>query len=350
MVKSVINKPSKQTTKNNGSQSTVVKRQAIPASFGYSMRGVPADMKSTGKDVRVRHSEYIGEVNGSVNFNVKSYVIQPSTSNSFPWLHNMASLYESYTIHKLHYRFESSKSTATNGAVIMAIDYDTADSAPPSKTQLMAYNNYVRSSVWEATCYKADPRDLKLIVNRFIRQATTTVTDSRLYDAGILYIATQGCADTSVIGELHVDYEISLHTPQLDLGSYASGGSNRSTGSTGITNALILGTSPNLNAAGSGLTITYNTTTGAISLGQPGQYLINYQVSSTSAYTGTVSVTLTGGSVANSPSYVASTTLALLSFTVNMVNADDTFTVGGWVAGSTPSGAVLKVASYPVAL
>jgi len=328
-------------------QSTVVKRIAIPASFGYSERGAPAQITSAGKDVRIRHSEYIAEVFGSVNFNLTTYIIQPGNSTSFPWLANMTYLYESYTIHKLNYRFESSKSTATNGAVLMAIDFDAADSAPPSKTQMMAYNRYVRTPVWEECVYQSDPRDLKILEKRYVRSATVANTDNRLYDTGNFYIATQGCADTTVVGELHVDYEITLHTPQFDLGAFASAGSNRSTATTGVTASLILGTSPSLNATGSGITITYNTSTGAVSLGSVGQFLITYAVQSTAAYSGTPTITMTGGSTASTLAYAYGTTLTQLQFTLNVINATDTFTIGGWTVGTSPTNATLRIASYP---
>lgn len=347
-VKGVLNKQTnKKSEPKVKTQSTVIKRTAIPASFGYSERGAPANITTAGKDVRVRHSEYIGEVFGSVNFGVTTYTIQPGNSTSFPWLSSMSYLYESYTIHKLHYRFESSKSTASNGAVMMAIDFDVADAAPPSKTQLLAYNRYVRSPVWEECVYMSDPRDLKLIEKRYIRSATVANTDNRLYDTGAFFIATQGCADTSVIGELHVDYEITLHTPQYDLGAFASAGSNRSSATSGVTNTLILGTTPTLNATGSGITIGYNTTTGAVTLGSVGQFLITYAVQSSTAYSGTPTVTMTGGSTVSTINFAASTGLAQLQFTVNMLNSTDTFTVGGWVAGTTPTNATLRIASYP---
>jgi len=347
MVKSVINKPSTRVVGKTNNSNVQYRKTAIPAAFGYTERGQPANITSAGKDVRVKHCEYVGEIFGSVNFSLSPYTIQPASSILFPWLANMANLYETYTFLKLNFKYVPSKSTATNGAVFLAVDFDSTDAAPPSKTQLMAYNRYVRSPVWEDVLYQSDSKDLKVLQKRFIRNATVANTDAKLYDTGTFFIGTQGCADTTVIGELHVEYEVMFHTPQLDLGAYASGGSNRSTGNTGITNVLILGTNPSLNTTGSGINIAYNTTSGAFSLGQAGQFLISYQVSSATAYTGAVTITLTGGSVSSLPAYSASATLTILTFTVNMINATDTITIGGWVAGTTLSLAALRIASYP---
>lgn len=348
MVKSVINKPSTRVVSKANNSNVQFRKSAIPVAFGYTERAQPARITSAGKDVRVIHCEYVAEIYGSVNFSLTPFTLQPANSILFPWLANMANLYETYTFLKCNFKYVPSRSTATNGAVFLAVDFDSTDAAPPNKTQLMAYNRSVRGPVWDDLTYQCDRTDLKVLQKRFIRNATVANTDAKLYDTGTLFIGTQQCADATNIGELHVEYEIMFHTPQLDLGAYASGGSNRSTGTTGVTNVLILGTAPTLNVTGSGINVTYNTTTGAFSTGQAGQFLISYQVSTAGApYTGTVTATLTGGSLASTPVYSTSTTLTVLTFTVSIVNATDTITIGGWACAAASSAAVLRIASYP---
>ena len=258
----------------------------------------------------------------------------------------MAGLYESYTINYLAFSFRTSRSTATNGSVMMAVDYDVQDAAPPSKTQLMAYNNAQRTQPWCDMTYVCNLSDVRKIPNRYVRSGLIANADLKLFDVGNLFIATQGCQDTSVLGELYVHYDITFKTTQYDVQAYASQGSNRSTGNTGITGTLLLGTSPTLNISGSGMAINYNTTNGGITFGTTGSFLITYNVTTTAQASGSFIPTMTGGSQVSTVTLAAATTLLTVSFTVNVINTTDVLTVTG-LSLTNPSAAVLRVSSYP---
>jgi len=297
---------------------------------------------------RIVHSEYIGEVFGSANYNVASYAVQPGIANTFPWLSLMAPLYETYHINKLKFKFVTEKSTATNGAVMLAMDFDAQDSAPASKTALLSYHNAVRSQPWADCTYVANPSDVNKLPNRYVRTAPIVSGDLKTFDVGNFFIATQGCADTSVLGELHIEYDIEFKTPQLDLGNFASAGSNFSGGTVGITGILLLGTSPALNNPGSGMPITYNTTTGAISFGQVGSYLVTFIIFTASSAGNTI-VTPTGGSQVAVVTDAGATGVRTIQFTIKVANISDTFTFSGTTL-TTPTASVLRIASYPFGL
>lgn len=342
-------------------QSGVSQRQLVNAVRGYGLDQKSTlapvaisnkivtskpDVSSNNKECRVRHTEYVCEIFGSVNYNVSTFVIQPGLGTLFPWLSQMATLYESYMVDKLHFHFRTEKSTSTNGVVMMAVDFDVQDSAPPSKQQLMAYNNAVRTQPWADASYIASSTDLNKFRQRFVRSGLVANSDLKTFDVGNLFVATQGCADTTALGELYVSYDIVFRTPQFDLAGYAAQGSNRSAGGTGITGSLILGTSPSLNAAGSGMPITYNTSTGAITFGAVGSYLINFWITQGAAATGTLVPTMTGGSQVSSLTTVNTANLYTTSFTVNVINLTDTLTFSGLTL-TTPTASVLRISSYP---
>jgi hypothetical protein len=169
----------------------------------------------------VRHREYVGEVTGQTAFTVVSYSVNPGLAATFPWLSTVAQNYESYRFRRLCFDFETAVSTATSGSIQMAFDYDAADSAPSTKAILMAYHNAVRSPAWGECCCTADSSDLnKFGTQRFIRSSALAANqDVKTYDVANFHLAVSGFAGATVSGELYVDYEVELITPQ----SVASG-------------------------------------------------------------------------------------------------------------------------------
>ena len=193
--------------------------EAAPLAIGRQVRTRAPDVSaSVGGDgrVRIRHREYIADVLGSVAFAAVSYPVNPGLPTTFPWLSTMAVLFESFIFKGLRFIIETQKSASTNGTVMMSIDFDAADAVPASKQQLMTYNGAVRSAVWQECVYRSAPQNLvKFGPRKFVRSAALAANlDIKTYDVGTLFVATQGCVDTSAIGELYVEYDIELETPQ----------------------------------------------------------------------------------------------------------------------------------------
>jgi len=333
-------------------QNTIAKTNSVkqaPVSYGNKVKTPkPAMRTNADRSITIKHTEYIGEISGSTNFNVSAYTIQPGISTTFPWLCNMSTLYESYTVNEMSFSFKTAKSTATNGSVMLAVDYDVTDAPPPSKVQLMSYAGAVRSSPWMNTDYICKRSDLQKMKTRYVRSGLVANSDLKTFDVGTFYIATQGNADTTVIGELYVSYNITLQTPQFDLANFASRGSNYSFASAGITNALLLGNAPTMNVTGSGMSMGYNTSTGVFTFTEPGQYLVQFIVTCTAPPTGTAAVTMSGGSQV-SAIQVSVNNLCVITYTVNVINANDTMTFSG-LAFSTPTFTRMRIASYPYGL
>lgn len=324
-------------------------RVSAPVARGNKIAMKKPNISSTTTDVRIRHSEYVGEISGSTNYAFTGAVIQPGLSGLFPWLSKIAGLYESYQFNYLAFSFRTEKSTATNGTVMMAVDFDVNDPAPLAKQQLMAYNNAQRTQPWCDMTYVCNTSDINKIKPRYVRTGLVPGTDLKIYDVGNLFVATQGCADSSILGELYVHYDIVFRTPQLDNGAYAAQGSNRSVQAGIVTGTLLLGTNPTLNVAGSGMPIAYNNTTGAISIPDVGSYLVNYSCFITSAATGSITPVMSGGSLVSGVTSAGSTTVFNISFTINVLNSGDSLTMTGL---GLPGGnnAVLRISSYPFGL
>lgn len=173
-------------------------------------------------DVVVCHREFITDIPGSVAFATNAFPVNPGLASVFPWLSQQAAQYESYRFRKLNFAFQTMSSTATSGTVMAAVDYDPADSAPTTKTQLAAYRKFVRSAPWADFENHSLQEDLSKRKSYFVRRGALSATqDVQLFDTGNFFLATQGQADASPVGELYVDYEVELMTPQL--GDIANG-------------------------------------------------------------------------------------------------------------------------------
>lgn len=196
-------------------------------------------------DIRVSHREYFNDLTSpGASFNVSQYRINPGLANVFPWLSDIAPNWESYSFERLDFHFETESPTSTPGTVLLVIDYDAADDQPSSKSDAMTYRGAVRSAPWTSCCNRSSKEDLHKMKERYIRQGTLAANlDIKTYDVGALYVCTQGQTGVSTLGELYVDYDVVLKTPQK---ATTPAGSRRIVGGSGLTATDLTGTDPTL--------------------------------------------------------------------------------------------------------
>lgn len=233
------------------------RRSAAPRRSGAKSRTVSAPVArarvtTTGAPqvggrgpVVVRHSEYLGEISGSVGYANKAYSINPGLPQSFPWLANIAIQYEEYRVKKLVYRYETEASSSTKGTVVLVTDVDALDSAFGSKQQALDYRGAVRTAPWTRVSHNAQTAARSPYGARFVRSgAVPAGGDAKTYDTGVFQVITQGMADTAIVGELHVDYIFEFIGPKVNnvLGANLLGLDLRSGGTT--TPAAPLGSAP----------------------------------------------------------------------------------------------------------
>lgn len=224
--------------------------------------------------IRVRHREFLWDIVGSVEFAYDQFAVNPGLAETFPWLSAIANRYESYRFHKLRFVYEPATSTATSGAVMMACDYDASDSGPNTKTVLMAYKNAQRSAPWAACENVSDISDMRKVPTYYVRSGVVASTDIKTYDVANFFIATNGQASATDIGELYVEYDVELLTPQLN-NSAPSLDMVNSTGVGVVTNAAF-GTASTTTVAGglaSNIDVTHLNASD-LRINQAGTYLI----------------------------------------------------------------------------
>lgn len=178
----------------------------------------------------IRFQEYLTDVYTTANvaapdaFNIQSYLINPANPGCFPWLAQVASNYEQYSLEGMIFEFRSTSANALNstntalGSVMLATQYDVADPVFVSKAEMLnyEYSNSVKPSENCMHMIECAPRQSVLSELYTLRGTAPANTDSRLYHLGRFSIATVGFQAANVnIGELHVTYQVRLLKPKL---------------------------------------------------------------------------------------------------------------------------------------
>jgi len=170
----------------------------------------------------VSNDEFVGAIVGSVAFANIAFACNPGQAILFPWLSVESTQWEKYVFEMLEFYYEHEVSefatNGTTGKIILAFDYDAADPPPTTKSQVENTEPHIDAMPCEDILLKCNPRDLSGNTDlHYVRKGNVPGgADIRLYDVGILNVATQGNQNTSEIGELHVRYRCRFEVPILE--------------------------------------------------------------------------------------------------------------------------------------
>jgi len=237
------------------------KRELAPVAAGVITVAQKPKFTNRGQNVRVAHREYITDVSGVTTafLSELSLRINPGNASCFPWLSAIARRFESYCFRKLQFCYETETATSTTGYVLLTIDYDPRDPAPLSKIVAFNYEGAIKGAPWQSFKHISSAQNLSKRKTYFV--ADTGQPDADLYDVGNLYVALGGQAGTAKVGEIWVEYEVDLMTPQLENNSVFQVNSQIINGVSAMTPALPFGTAPTFVTTGSSL-VTYNSGNG----------------------------------------------------------------------------------------
>ncbi len=187
--------------------------------------GVPK-VHATRKGVVISHREFLGDITGSTAFTSRTYTLNPGSSNTFPWLSNIAGMFQSYKFKGLIFEFNSTSADALNsvntalGTVILATQYNVALPQFVNKAEMEQYEYSVsgRPSRNLTHCVECDP-SLQVMEHLFTRTGSIAAgQDYQFYDWGNFQIATVGMQAAATIGELWVSYEVEFLKPRIPSG------------------------------------------------------------------------------------------------------------------------------------
>lgn len=164
---------------------------------------------------RVKHTEYIEDIFGSVNFDIRGLRINPAEPSTFPWLSRIAPNFEQYRFRSLKFHLKPQCGTTTPGSLIMAIDYDPSDDPPLDKAEILQYEGATRSAAWNQCSVNVPQKEMHREDEFYTAPSTSSIAaQKRQQDLGNLFVAVQGQLDDNVISELWVEYDLDLITPQ----------------------------------------------------------------------------------------------------------------------------------------
>lgn len=194
----------------------MVQSVSVPAAQGFIRPSAQPKVSGGGNSVTITHRELVSDVLVPGDpFTVTSYPLNPGMGMTFPWLSGIAMQYESYRVNYFRAVYEPACPTTQQGNVLLAIDFDASDAAPPTKQVMTSYSGCIRGPVWQRIVCTAAKRDLeKMCPERYVRFYDLANIDIKTYDFGKLYLATTP-GGGGVYGELWIEYSIQFYTPQL---------------------------------------------------------------------------------------------------------------------------------------
>jgi len=179
-----------------------------------------------GTAIRVRNREYFADaVGGNTTYTNYSYNINPGLPAMFPWLSGVASNWEKYRFNTLRFFYNTETNSGTSGYVAMGIDMDAADLPASSKQQLLTYKGALSNAPWVNMNISA-PLNQSTAEWLYIRSgALVSNLDIKTYDLGTFQIAPKGGKVGESLGEVWVEYDVTLSIPQaqrLTAGAYGA--------------------------------------------------------------------------------------------------------------------------------
>jgi len=196
--------------------------------------------------IRIKHREYLRDVQGSVDWNTQEIYLNPGLVGSFPWLSKLAGLYSQYRFNGLIFEFISTSADALNstntalGTVCQATRYNFYDPTFSSKVEMLAHEFSTSGKPAEDHIHpiECDPSETPFNIHYVRDSALRASEDARLYDWGVYQLSTIGMQAVATIGELWVSYDVTLEKPRLNPTAYPNPLHGR------ISNALPNSTNP----------------------------------------------------------------------------------------------------------
>jgi len=216
------NKPRPKRNNNGKRRRRNNRRNYITRNYGPKPRNVISAPAATTQVVssggnkrpyRLVHTEYVGTVMGTVAYSVRTYQINPGLI-IFPWIAQMAALYDCYTVSQMRFRFVNSATTGVSGTVALGFDYDGYDTPPASLQAFSQLGDVAISSSWTRASLALSRRDLASRGQLYVRSAVVT-GDLKTYDLGELYVVTDGQPSTAKVGDIYIDYDFTFTKPHF---------------------------------------------------------------------------------------------------------------------------------------
>lgn len=157
-------------------------------------------------------------INASVSYSVVTLLLQPGLGTLFSWLFTIAQLYDGYEFTALDIIFVPDVSAfaadGSAGRLTLAVDYDVMGTPPISMANAMLTNPNVPAMGSSTVTLRLDPKRLNTAMKYVRAGLVPPGGDAKSYDAGKLYVCTEGFQDANVIGNIFARYKIKFYNPR----------------------------------------------------------------------------------------------------------------------------------------
>jgi hypothetical protein len=218
-------------------------------------------------------------------------------------------------------------------------DYDASDVAPVSKVQALTYEDAARGEAWTAFCSEASQENLRALPQYYIGTGVAPLgTDVKTYNVGNLFLCVSGFTNTPTVGELWVEYDVTLITPDSAIAADSEQVQPAGT----ISQSAPLGSAPlyngtmNVVVTGAGTTITFNQAfTGLVLWSATGTVMSNLAITSSgiskALYTTVINSAATTGLASLVVNAVPGDVLTFTPTATTITNGNVVFASGGYV-------------------
>lgn len=179
----------------------------------------------------ISHKEFVTDVPSAATQNFANFVINPSLSQTFPWLSSIAVNFEEWIPRGICWMYKSTSSDAvvsTNanaglGAVAMATDYKVSNPSFGSKQQMEMYEGATSTKPSKDMIHFIECKKNRTVIDPLYCRTSTayvanqgTNVDNALYDLGFTTVGVFGMQSTGAnVGELWISYEIEFRKPRI---------------------------------------------------------------------------------------------------------------------------------------
>lgn len=207
------------TTKTIKSVTNKMKvNQANRSSRAFAPVAYTTNYSNSGRIVRIAQSEIVATVDPTQahwytpktpsDYSVMGFRLSPSNETTFPWLANVAGLFDKFRFRKLSFTFVTTKPTNTQGTVSMAVDFDAYDATPGDVIQMSNLAKFTTNPVY---INKTVEIPLNHPGNRsWYYNFDGSSGDLKTYNLGTFYICLAGVAEKNSHGYLVVNYDVEL--------------------------------------------------------------------------------------------------------------------------------------------
>jgi len=181
-----------------------------------------------GSDVVFTHAEYVADVQSATNFTRTDYLLNAGNPVLFPWLSQIAALYEEYEFLGLVFEYRTTSAMAVGttssamGTVIIATDYDVYDNAFVTKRNMEAAEYATPGAPYQTFCHPVEcDRKRNVLGKEYVVPGATSIAqlpgDARMSAYGMTSVACVGQQTAGTAqGELWVTYHVRLSRPVLE--------------------------------------------------------------------------------------------------------------------------------------